>query len=96
VGGDQVPPQRHLAGDPTTTRCRLSNLRAAGLARRLHYAGIMKTTTLVGRILFSLLFLMAVPGHFKSETIGLRRGARRAAREPRGSGVRHPRAGSVA
>ena len=29
----------------------------------------MKTTTLVGRILFSLLFIMSVPGHFKSETI---------------------------
>jgi putative oxidoreductase len=29
----------------------------------------MKTTTLVGRILYSLLFIMAVPGHFKSETI---------------------------
>jgi putative oxidoreductase len=31
--------------------------------------GDMKTTTLVGRILFSLLFIMSVPGHFKSETI---------------------------
>ena len=30
---------------------------------------IMKTTTLVGRILYSLIFLMAVPGHFKAETI---------------------------
>jgi putative oxidoreductase len=29
----------------------------------------MKTTTLVGRILYSLVFLMAVPGHFQSETI---------------------------
>jgi putative oxidoreductase len=29
----------------------------------------MKTTTLVGRILYSLLFIMSVPGHFKSETI---------------------------
>jgi putative oxidoreductase len=29
----------------------------------------MKTTTLVGRILFSLIFLAAVPGHFKSETV---------------------------
>ena len=29
----------------------------------------MKTTTLVGRILFSIIFIMAVPGHFKSETI---------------------------
>jgi putative oxidoreductase len=29
----------------------------------------MKTTTLAGRILFSLIFLMAVPGHFKPETI---------------------------
>jgi putative oxidoreductase len=29
----------------------------------------MKTTTLVGRILFSLLFLAAAPGHFQSETI---------------------------
>jgi putative oxidoreductase len=29
----------------------------------------MKTTTLVGRILYALLFLSAVPGHFKSETI---------------------------
>jgi putative oxidoreductase len=29
----------------------------------------MKTTTLVGRILFSILFIMAVPGHFTSETI---------------------------
>ena len=29
----------------------------------------MKTITLVGRILFSLLFIMSVPGHFKSETI---------------------------
>ena len=29
----------------------------------------MKTTTLVGRILFSLLFIMAAAGHFKPETI---------------------------
>ena len=29
----------------------------------------MKTTTLVGRILYSLVFLMSVPGHFQSETI---------------------------
>ena len=29
----------------------------------------MKTTTLVGRILYSLLFIMAAPGHFKAETI---------------------------
>ena len=30
----------------------------------------MKTTTLIGRILYSLLFLSAAPGHFSSETIG--------------------------
>jgi putative oxidoreductase len=30
----------------------------------------MKTTTLVGRILYSLLFIAAAPGHFSSETIG--------------------------
>jgi hypothetical protein len=30
----------------------------------------MKATTLVGRILYSLLFLAAAPGHFSSETIG--------------------------
>ena len=29
----------------------------------------MKTTTLVGRILFALVFLAAAPGHFQSETI---------------------------
>jgi putative oxidoreductase len=29
----------------------------------------MKITTLVGRILYSLIFLAAVPNHFKSETI---------------------------
>lgn len=29
----------------------------------------MKTTALVGRVLYSLIFLAAVPGHFKSETI---------------------------
>jgi putative oxidoreductase len=29
----------------------------------------MKSTALVGRILFSLLFLFSVPGHFKQETI---------------------------
>jgi len=29
----------------------------------------MKITTLVGRLLYSLVFLAAVPGHFKSETI---------------------------
>ena len=29
----------------------------------------MKITTLTGRILFSLVFLAAVPGHFQSETI---------------------------
>ena len=39
------------------------------MASRLHELRGMKTTTLVGRILFSLLFLAAVPGHFKSETI---------------------------
>jgi putative oxidoreductase len=30
----------------------------------------MKATTLVGRILYSLLFIAAAPGHFSSETIG--------------------------
>jgi putative oxidoreductase len=30
----------------------------------------MKITTLVGRILFSLLFISAAPGHFSSATIG--------------------------
>jgi putative oxidoreductase len=30
----------------------------------------MKTTTLVGRILYSLVFIMAAPGHFSSDTIG--------------------------
>lgn len=29
----------------------------------------MKITTLVGRLLYSLIFLAAVPGHFKAETI---------------------------
>src|SRR5437773_11999472 len=29
----------------------------------------MKTTTLVGRILYSLVFIMAAPGHFTAETI---------------------------
>jgi putative oxidoreductase len=29
----------------------------------------MKSTALAGRILYSLIFLAAVPGHFKSETI---------------------------
>ena len=29
----------------------------------------MKPTTLVGRALFSLLFIMSVPGHFKADTI---------------------------
>lgn len=29
----------------------------------------MKITTVVGRILYSLIFLVAVPGHFKSDTI---------------------------
>jgi len=29
----------------------------------------MKTTTLVGRILYSLIFLAAVPGHFQAETV---------------------------
>jgi putative oxidoreductase len=30
----------------------------------------MKITTLVGRILYALLFISAAPGHFSSETIG--------------------------
>jgi putative oxidoreductase len=30
----------------------------------------MKTTTLVGRILYSILFIAAAPGHFSAETIG--------------------------
>jgi putative oxidoreductase len=30
----------------------------------------MKTTTLIGRILYSLIFLAAVPGHFSAQTIG--------------------------
>jgi putative oxidoreductase len=30
----------------------------------------MKVTTLVGRILYALLFIAAAPGHFSSETIG--------------------------
>jgi putative oxidoreductase len=30
----------------------------------------MKATTLVGRILYSLIFIFAAPGHFSSETIG--------------------------
>jgi len=30
----------------------------------------MKITTLVGRILYSLLFIASAPGHFSSETIG--------------------------
>src|SRR5215468_10959704 len=30
----------------------------------------MKTTTLIGRILYSLLFLSAAPGHFSAQTIG--------------------------
>ena len=29
----------------------------------------MKTTTLIGRILYSLIFIAAAPGHFKSETV---------------------------
>jgi len=29
----------------------------------------MKTTSLIGRILYSLLFLVAVPGHFSAQTI---------------------------
>ena len=29
----------------------------------------MKTTTLAGRILFSVLFIMSAPGHFSSDTI---------------------------
>lgn len=29
----------------------------------------MKSTALVGRLLFSLIFLMSFPGHFKAETI---------------------------
>jgi putative oxidoreductase len=31
--------------------------------------GCMKITTLVGRILFSLLFIMSAPGNFKSDTV---------------------------
>ena len=30
----------------------------------------MKATTLVGRILYSVIFIFAAPGHFSSETIG--------------------------
>jgi putative oxidoreductase len=30
----------------------------------------MKITTLVGRILYSILFIMSAPGHFSAETIG--------------------------
>jgi putative oxidoreductase len=30
----------------------------------------MKTATLIGRILYSLIFLAAVPGHFSAQTIG--------------------------
>lgn len=30
----------------------------------------MKTTTLIGRILYSLLFVAAAPGHFSAQTIG--------------------------
>jgi putative oxidoreductase len=30
----------------------------------------MKITTLIGRILYSIIFLAAVPGHFTSQTIG--------------------------
>src|SRR5205823_1461281 len=48
---------------------RLLILLGDAVASRLHELRGMKTTTLVGRILFSLLFLAAVPGHFKSETI---------------------------
>jgi putative oxidoreductase len=35
----------------------------------LHKRGSMKITTLVGRFLFSLLFIMSAPGDFKSDTI---------------------------
>lgn len=48
----------------------MSILRALELARRLHYGPTMKITTLVGRILYSILFIAAAPGHFSSETIG--------------------------
>ena len=30
----------------------------------------MKTTTLIGRILYSLVFISAAPGHFSADTIG--------------------------
>ena len=47
--------------------CRISH--ACALARPLQSARVMKTTTLVGRILFSLIFIFAAIGHFKPEEI---------------------------
>jgi putative oxidoreductase len=39
------------------------------LAKRLHKRRRMKITTLAGRILYSLVFLAAAPGHFSPGTI---------------------------
>ena len=39
------------------------------LAGPLQHAGRMKTTTLIARILFSLIFIFAAFGHFKPDTI---------------------------
>src|SRR5262249_44883227 len=39
------------------------------LAGAVHYARAMKPTTLIARILFSLIFIVAAFGHFKPETI---------------------------
>ena len=39
------------------------------LAKPLQFASGMKTSTLIGRVLFSLIFIFAAFGHFKPETI---------------------------
>ena len=62
---------RHLAGTPDSPAAHLAETsRGDALARRLQKSECMKATTLVGRILYSLLFIASAPGHFSSDTIG--------------------------
>lgn len=64
-----MPPFRHPLGLPTTNAAQVVDfpreLAGEAVARARH----VKTTTLVGRILFSVMFIMSAPGHFKSDTI---------------------------
>jgi putative oxidoreductase len=68
-----VPPRRQLVGEPAAGASQvLVSTRSRGgraVAMPLHDAVAMKVTTLIGRILYSLIFIFAAAGHFKPETI---------------------------